>query len=103
MPKIDIPEVTARTTSDGAGHVHAVVTGSATGPQQALGELIARAQDEAARMAAGFREGNAGAPGPDVQWHFEVVGVRLVPGPLDSGPAGWTAYGTLTSKTATPW
>ena len=102
MPKIDIPAVTARTTSDGAGRVHGVVTGSGPGPQQALDELRGRAQGEAARMAAELQAAASG-PGADLQWQFAVVDVRLAAGPLESGQAGWTAYGTLTSKTATAW
>jgi hypothetical protein len=103
MPKIDIPAVTARTTSDGAGRVHGVVTGSGPGPQQALDELRGRAQGEAARMAAELQDAAGSGPGADVQWQFDVVDVRLAAGSLESGQAGWTAYGTLTSKTATAW
>jgi hypothetical protein len=103
MPKIDIPAITARTTSDGAGRVHGVVAGSAPGPEQALDELRARAQAQAARMAAELQATRGMVPGADLQWQFDIVDVRLASGPMESGQAGWTAYGTLTSKTATAW
>jgi hypothetical protein len=64
MPRIDIPDVTARTTSDRAGHPHMVVAATGEGPMDAPGGLAAQAGDEAERIAEGFRENpeNRGRP-----------------------------------------
>ena len=38
----------------------------------------------------------------DTSWKFEVIDVRLVPGPTEGGSSGWLAYGTLTWYSLTP-
>jgi hypothetical protein len=103
MPQIDIPDVTARTTSDRAGHPHMVVAATGEGPMDALGGLAAQAGAEAERIAEGFRENPENRGRPDAVWRFEVVDVRLVPGTLSGGAKDWLAYGTLVSVGANPW
>jgi hypothetical protein len=102
MPRIDIPDVTARTTSDRAGHAHMVVAATGEGPMDALGGLVSQAEAEAERIAEGFREGEH-ATRPDAVWNFEVVDVRLVPGVVQAGEQNWAAYGTLVSEGPNPW
>jgi hypothetical protein len=103
MPRIDIPDVTARTTSDRAGHPHMVVAAAGEGPMDALGGLAARAGAEAERIAAGYRDDPENRGRPDAVWRFEVVDVRLVPGTVADGAQNWAAYGTLVSEGANPW
>jgi hypothetical protein len=100
MPRVDIPDVIARTTSDRAGHPHMIVAATGEGPMDALGGLAAQADAEAERIADGFRKDPENRGSPDAAWCFEVVDVRLVPVP--GGARSWAAYGTLASEGATP-
>jgi hypothetical protein len=57
-------------------------------------EGIRLAQDIASEFADDERA--------DIEWPFEIMGVRLVAGP-PGGDDAWVAVGTLVSRGATPW
>lgn len=104
MPKILIPDITIRTTSDGVGHPHGITFGAGGTYNDAMIGL----NQDAARMARETAEPFEAAKGehagrPDAVWRFEVVDVRLQPGPDDNGEPSWVAYGTLVSEGADPW
>jgi hypothetical protein len=103
MPHIDIPHVTARTTSERSGHPQVVVAAAGEGPMDALAGLTAQAEAEAERIAAGFRDDPENRDRPDAIWRFEVIDVRLVPGTVSGGAQNWAAYGTLVSAGPNPW
>ena len=112
--------VAVRTTHDDSGHVCGdVVTGSGATSELALAALQAKAEEvaqkvgqhaaeqvdaavEAAqrRLAEGDQTNMILYPGSeppaDMFWEFEVVDVRLTPGPIAGRDSGWLAYGTLT-------
>jgi hypothetical protein len=122
--RITIPDVTIRTPSDGDGNPHGIATGIGLSPNLALTALQQaaqiRAEEEAARhepddfppadarasrpptgaelAAGGHRVAARPLPEDPLEWRFEVIDVRLVPGVLVGGTAGWVAYGTLISE-----
>ena len=99
MADITVPAVTVRTTSGSAGHSHGIVAGTAPDPPHALAALKHAAQGHARQLADSFSEDKRAT----TDWHFEVIDVHLVPGPLHDGSPAWVAYGTLTSRGAHPW
>lgn len=80
MASITIPEITARTTTDGTAHSHGVVAATGRTPADALDELDAAAR--ASSLAEALPDGSADNAGPGA-WGLELVNVRLVPGPAD--------------------
>lgn len=101
MARITVPPVTIRTTSDGAGHVHGIVAGTGLTVPEAFADLAGNARAQAGELASDVQP--PGHADPDTVWRFEVVGVRLVAGPPESGRESWVAYGTLTSHGSHPW
>jgi hypothetical protein len=99
MARITVPPLTVRTTSDSTGSPHGIIAGTSQDPPHALAALKHAAQTHAEQLAAGFAEDHRG----DVDWQFEVVDVRLAPGPLHDGSPAWVAYGTLMSRGEHPW
>jgi hypothetical protein len=115
------PQITLRTTSDGAGQPLGIVTGTGTSPEQALRDLAARAPEvaRAAWRAPGSRPrrrepgdppsqpqpvqlriGPRGQAQDEAEFaaaQFEVVDVRLVAGNPDTD--AWAAIGTLCQVT----
>jgi hypothetical protein len=99
--------VAIRTThGDGDGLVYDVVTGMGVTPELALAQLRSQAQEtasETVRKAAASAEATQGPANErtfdsrleDQEWRFEVVDVRLTPGPIEGADSGWLAYGTL--------
>jgi hypothetical protein len=101
MARISLPEVTTRTTSDGAGYPHGIAAATDDDPVGALAGLAA----EARRIIGELIEA-ADPAGIDMlepgDWGVEVVDVRLVAAPdADQRPA-WTAYGTLRTTGLSP-
>lgn len=82
MPSITVPEITARTTTDGTAHSHGVVAATGRTPADALDELDAAAHARASSLAEALPDGSADNAGPGA-WGLELVNVRLVPGPAD--------------------
>jgi hypothetical protein len=100
MSVVTIPGIRLRTTSDGSGFPHRVVTGTGSTPQTALASLAEDAEAAAEQMAAAFAD-DARADAV-VSWAFEVVDVHLIMGnPVTART--WAAYGTLCSQGADPW
>jgi hypothetical protein len=85
MPEISVQGVTVRTTSDGAGHPHMVVAGSAAAPEDALADLAGAAEAAAGRVAQELSGRRENHDRPDAEWRFEVVDVRMIAGRLQSG------------------
>ena len=118
MPRIE-PTLTVRTTSANEGNPRRILTGMSLNPEAALAKLRESAWTHV-RDAAGAESdlldtystsGVTSTPSvytrADVlQWQWEVVDVRLVPGPVelesDETRTGWVAYGTLISLTEGP-
>jgi hypothetical protein len=120
MPRVTVPAVTIRTTSDSKGHPHGIVTGMSLSPELALIELKQGAQTQAEKAARPYSTTD---PPPRVhppptakvppmgtrvpttplpkEWRFEVVDVRLAPAMIE-GKNGWLAYGTLLSEGEKP-
>ena len=109
MPPITVPAVTIRTTSDGEGRPHDIVTGMDLTPELALSALKEQARTQVENEAAGRRasiyhpvsasEASAGglleALDRPQEWRLEVVDVRLAQALMEGGESGWLAYGTL--------
>jgi hypothetical protein len=102
MPTITIPDVTIRTTSDGAGHAHGLALGTGLTLDGALQALTAEALRQAGEIAETYRGADHDSQ-PDAEWRFEVVDMRIVIGPEGSRDESWCCYGTLCSTGATPW
>lgn len=113
--------VTIRTTHHGAGPACGVVTGVGAYPRLALADLERNAKEAARqvgqrpgtppdpaeentrprqRPVEGSSDPDFGIPSKSERWfgQFEVVDVRLTPGPIQHGASGWLAYGTLVWK-----
>jgi hypothetical protein len=101
MASITIPEITARTTTDGTAYSHGVVAATGRTPADALGELDAVAHTTATGLADALPDCPADDARPGA-WGLELVDVRLVPGPADGDTDGWCAYGTLRSTGLSP-
>jgi hypothetical protein len=132
MPRITVPAVTIRTTSDGEGYPQGIATGMGQSPELALLALKQQAQTQAKTTAArrtrpGFHRSSASASPPlstseippggrpagarqvdpslhdeSLEWRFEVVDVHLAPLLMEGGERGWLAYGTLLSEGEQP-
>jgi hypothetical protein len=100
MPNINIPELVLRNTSDGAWHAQGLVVGSGLTLENAIASLGAEARAQAEEAARPLQEARSE---PDAIWPFEVVDIRLVVGPPDSGTESWAAIGTLRSRGINPW
>jgi hypothetical protein len=122
MPRVEVPEVKIRPTGDSEGHVHGLVIGEGPDPHAATKEL----KEEARILAEGAAERYSARQGaydsrpfteeemvhgrreaftprneePKV-WRFEVIDLRLAPGPVER-QTGWVAYGTLVATTESP-
>ena len=101
MSEVNIHDPIIRTTSDGAGHVHGIVAGTGLTVPEAFDVLTANAKHRAEELASNFQ--GPEHTDPDTSWRFEVIDVRLVAGPPESGRESWVAYGTLTSHGSHPW
>jgi hypothetical protein len=101
MSRVTIHDPIIRTTCDGAGHVHGIVAGTGLTVPEALDGLAANAKHRAEELASDFQEPEH--TDPDTSWRFEVIDVRLVAGPPESGRESWVAYGMLTSHGSHPW
>jgi hypothetical protein len=128
MPRITVPAVTIRTTSDGEGYPQGIATAMGQSPELALSALKEQAQTQAEKVATGrsrpgFHRSSASASPPlrasetssggrpeaalsphdePQEWRFEVVDVRLAPALMEGGERGWLAYGTLLSDGEQP-
>ena len=102
MPQITIPDVTIRTTSDGAGHSHGLVVGTGELLDAAMQALQAEAQARAEEAAVRHDDPDS-TDRPDAAWQFELVDMRIVVGPAGNKFESWCCYGTLCSTGATPW
>src|ERR1700727_2599918 len=114
MPQIRPTVTTIRTTSNSDGRPRGILTGMASNPEAALARLSKNARDyvtagaESDLLSTYSTSGATSTPSVyarmDVlEWRWEVVDVRLVPGPVgmesDETGTGWGAYGTLISLT----
>ena len=97
MANATIPDPIIRTTSDGDGFTHGLVTGTGPAPDAALAGL----EREARRLVEGMA-GQLPADAEAGRWGVEVIDVRLTPGPADAGQPGWLAYGTLRTTGLSP-
>jgi hypothetical protein len=102
MPHITVPEIPVRTTILSDVHSHGLAIGSGPLLDTALTALRGEA-DRMAREAAARFGGSEFSGRPDGEWRFEVIDLRLQPGPDGDGGTGWVAYGTLISEGAEPW
>jgi hypothetical protein len=113
MRQITVSVTRTRTTTDDCGHQYHVVTGRGGAPSDALADLAAAALAVAKEIAGRFPPGLPESPDAywhavtrnddgDPEWRFELVGVQMAAGPLDSGEPGWLAFGTLASHYDSP-
>jgi hypothetical protein len=125
---VSVPDVKIRTTSDYEGHLYGLVHSSGRTPEQTLADLQLDAQHRAEAAAEQFSDDHpdvvsasayrespldwasdggrapirpSGPRATSLVWRWEVVDVRLAPGPVDREP-GWVAYGTLVAMTERP-
>ena len=113
MRQITVSVTRTRTTTDDCGHQYHVVSGRGATPFDALADLKGAALTAAKEIAERFPPGLPESPDAywhadtldengDPEWQFEVVGVQIAAGPLDSGEPGWLALGTLASRHNSP-
>jgi hypothetical protein len=103
--------ITARTTIplEGSGDTCDVVTGLGATPELAVAALHANAEEAAHKVGQQTAELIEAADedakrrfGRHTDWQFEVIDVRLTPGPIEGGSSGWAAYGTLSWASLMP-
>jgi hypothetical protein len=99
MATITIADVLVRTTNDNPGHVHGVSIGGGPDIDSAMISLMTDAQHRAEELARELQ----GTDREDAVWQFEVIDLRIIPGPPDREDERWLAYGTLASRGRTPW
>jgi hypothetical protein len=92
MTRITVPPVVVRTTSDGGGDPQSVVAGMGRTPWEAIADLRSHAQAMVEEIAAEAAEDDGLTP---QDFAYEVVGMLMGSGFLESGLPGWCAYGTL--------
>jgi hypothetical protein len=96
-----IPDITVRTTTDGAGYPLGVATGTGATAAEALDALRHDATEIAEKQAYDLGS-SADGSGVDDSWGLEVVDVRFAHGPTDDHEDGWLAFGTLCTTGVSP-